>query len=184
MKRILFRGSLCLAAAILIGAGVMWFLGAQVPPKHTVLLSEQVPAQATEVWAVLSDFERWPQWNLRVRAVERMEDRDGMPVWAVNDEGEIFPSQVLKSLAPTEDSNGSLITRVADAELPFSGTWHWTLEAMPSAQSTRVILQEEGEVPSPFFRFWAYYVFGYETAPRAYLQALAEHFARSAATQD
>jgi hypothetical protein len=65
-----------------------------------------------------------------------------------------------------------LVTRIADEDLPFGGTWTYELE--PLGASTRVILTENGEVYNPIFRFVSRFLLGHDATMIVYLDALEE----------
>jgi hypothetical protein len=66
-----------------------------------------------------------------------------------------------------------LVTRIADADLPFGGTW--TFELAPEEGGTRVTITERGEIRNPIFRAVARYVFGYGATMEAFLDELRAH---------
>lgn len=72
-----------------------------------------------------------------------------------------------------------LVTRIADSDLPFGGSWTFELE--PEGAATRLTITENGEVYNPFFRFMARFVFGHEGTARAYLEDLRRRLQRDGA---
>jgi hypothetical protein len=68
-----------------------------------------------------------------------------------------------------------LIVRIADAKLPFGGTW--TYEITPVAAGSRLRIREDGEVYNPVFRFLSRFVFGYSGTIDAYLKSLERKLA-------
>lgn len=63
-----------------------------------------------------------------------------------------------------------LVTRVADPDLPYGGTW--TFELAPEAPGTRLTITERGQVHNPIFRVLARFVFGYAATMESYLDEL------------
>ncbi|HSR42141.1 MAG TPA: SRPBCC family protein, partial [Longimicrobiales bacterium] len=64
-----------------------------------------------------------------------------------------------------------LVTRIADEDLPFGGTWTYELEPTGDGR-TRVTITEDGEVYNPVFRFMARFVFGHTATMDTYLDGL------------
>lgn len=67
-----------------------------------------------------------------------------------------------------------LVTRVADPQLPFGGTW--TYELRPAPGGTEIEITERGFVKPPLFRALARYVFGHHRTLEQYLRALGRRF--------
>jgi hypothetical protein len=64
------------------------------------------------------------------------------------------------------------VTRVADPDQPFGGTW--TFDIGPDSGGARLTITERGEVYNPVFRFIARFVFGYTATIEGYLRSLRE----------
>ena len=62
------------------------------------------------------------------------------------------------------------MTRIADPQLPFGGTW--TQEIAPDAGGCVVTITENGEIYNPIFRFVSRFILGYTSSIDAYLKAL------------
>ena len=62
------------------------------------------------------------------------------------------------------------VTRVADPELPYGGTWTFELE--PEGSGTRLTITERGQIHNPIFRVIARFVFGYAATIEGYLDEL------------
>jgi hypothetical protein len=67
------------------------------------------------------------------------------------------------------------VSRIADPNLPFGGTW--TIDLKPEGAGTRVTITEHGEVYNPIFRFMSRFVFGHTATIDAYLTALQRRHA-------
>jgi hypothetical protein len=61
------------------------------------------------------------------------------------------------------------VSRIADPNLPFGGTW--TFEITPAPGGARLRITEDGEIYNPLFRFMARFIFGYEGTINGYLSA-------------
>jgi hypothetical protein len=65
-------------------------------------------------------------------------------------------------------------SRIADKDLPFSGTWTW--EIIPTNDGCTCRITEEGEVSNPIFRFVSQLVIGHTKTIDDYLSALGRKF--------
>jgi len=152
-------------------AGVVTAIGASLPREHTASRSLLVHRPATAVWTAISDFRAAPSWRKDVRSVERGPDRNGHPVWIEQGANGTLPMEVVEADAPSK-----LVTRIADPNLPFGGTWTYRVEPGPGG-STRLTITEEGWVSNPIFRFVSRVVLGRYATIDAYLNSLAKKFA-------
>jgi hypothetical protein len=75
------------------------------------------------------------------------------------------PYEIVEAAPPRR-----LVTRVADPDLPYGGTW--TFELAPEGSGTRLTITERGEVDNPIFRVLARFVFGHAATMDAYLDEL------------
>lgn len=65
-------------------------------------------------------------------------------------------------------------SRIADKDLPFSGTWTW--EITPTADGCTCRITEDGEVSNPIFRFVSRFILGQTKTIDDYLSALGKKF--------
>lgn len=145
-------------------------VGAMLPARHEIARTVVVERPLSEVWEVIVDFPSAPEWRPDVQKVERLPDRNGMPVWAeYGSDGQRIPYATVEAEAPRR-----LVREIADPGLPFGGTW--TFELAPAGAGTRVTVTERGEVRNPVFRFVSKFVIGHETFMVRYLEALGARF--------
>ncbi len=64
-----------------------------------------------------------------------------------------------------------LVTRIADKDLPFGGTW--TYEIAPDNRGTTLTITEHSEVYNPVFRFISRFVIGHTEQIDKYFDSLA-----------
>jgi glycerophosphoryl diester phosphodiesterase len=147
-------------AATLIG-------GALSPREHTVSESALIDASREQVFTAISDVGSFVEWRSELEGVELLTGA-GHERWRERADGEQVTYEVVESEAPSR-----LVTRIADDELPWGGTWTYALEA--EGEQTRVTIREDGWVDNLVFRFFARFVFGYESTIEAYLADLAEY---------
>ena len=67
-----------------------------------------------------------------------------------------------------------LVTRIADEELPFGGSW--TFELRPDGAGTLLTITERGFVKNVIFRALARYVFTHHRTLEQYLRTLGRRF--------
>jgi uncharacterized protein YndB with AHSA1/START domain len=150
-----------IAAAVAVAALVGW----RLPRSHRASREQVMAANPELIWAAITDVEAFPSWRTDVKTVRRLPDRDGRRAW-VEDGG----SGKITFVVERADAPRLLVTRIADPDLPFGGTW--TYEITPAAQGSRLTITEDGEIYNPFFRFMARFIFGYEATIASYLAAL------------
>lgn len=158
------RGALIAAAVLATVVVVVFGVGAALPAGHTAAASSALSAPPAEVWRLITEVERFPEWRPDISAVRRLPDVDGRPVW--REESGTGPL----TLAVEEwDPPRRLVARIADEGLPFGGRWIYEIE--PEGEGARLTITEEGEVYNPLFRFMARFVFGHDGTIRSYLEA-------------
>lgn len=151
----------------------LYLVGTQLPQEHTATLQRVMSAPAPDVWRAMTDIEAFPEWRPEVDRVERLEDRNGLPVWR-----ETGATGTIQLHAVFMEPPERMIVRVEDPEGAFGG--RWTYELAQTAGGTLVRITEDGEIYSPMFRVFARFVFGYESTMRSYLDALEARMAGGA----
>lgn len=116
-----------------------------------------------------SPYRQFDAWWPEVSSVERLPDRHGQEVWTLRQPTGELPMQVIESTAAER-----LVTRIADDNLPFGGTWTYELQEQDGG--TLVTVTEDGEIYNPFFRVMSKLIFGYHRTQESYLSALAQKF--------
>jgi len=61
-----------------------------------------------------------------------------------------------------------LVTRIADKNLPYGGTW--TYQIVPEDDGCSLMITENGEVYNPFFRFVSRFIMGHTATLDSYLK--------------
>lgn len=169
------NGVLRMAAWMLGGVGgllaVAFGVALFLPVDHTASVSRAVAGTPEEVWAVITGVEQFTTWRTDIDRVERLEPREGWPVW--REEGASGPLTFeVTGIEPAR----RLVTRIADEGLPFGGTWMYELE--PTGTGTLVTITENGEIYSPVYRFVSRFILGYEGTMTTYLDALEARMER------
>lgn len=164
MKIALFVGGGIIAIVVLIIV-----IGVLLPRDHVAARTLRVNAPIDTVWRTMTDVAAFPSWRADVRRVELLPAVDGRASWREHSkDGPI--AMVVDSSAPPS----KLVTRIADENLPFGGTWTYVLT--PGATGTRVTITEHGSVYNPVFRFVSRFLLGHTGTIDAYLRALGHKF--------
>jgi hypothetical protein len=167
MRKVLLYG---LGGAALLVATVA-LSGYMLPVEHTAAGSVELAAAPDDVFAVLTDFESYPDWRTDVTRVDVTGERGaGQVIREFGGNGEI-PYRIEAFAPPTE-----FMTRIADPDLPFGGTW--TYELRRSGAGTMLTITEDGEVYNPIFRFMSAYVFGHTATIEQFLHDIEARMAR------
>lgn len=141
-------------------------VGMLLPVSHTAVTSRAVQGTPEEVWAAVTGVEAFPEWRPGLETIEALPPRDGRPVWRESGPTGTMTIETVEAEVPTR-----LVTRIADEDLPFGGTWTYELEPTGDGR-TRVTITEDGEVYNPVFRFMARFVFGHTATMDTYLDGL------------
>jgi uncharacterized protein YndB with AHSA1/START domain len=164
MRRILIRAALVLVALVAAIIGI----GYALPERHVASRDALVHAPPGPVFSAITNVAEYPQWR---EDVSRVEVVSRTPLrWKEHAGGDVITFEVA-ALQPDE----RMVSRIADPDLPFGGTW--TFELQPEGTSTRVTITERGEVYNPVFRFMSRFVFGHTAGIEAFLGALQRRFA-------
>jgi uncharacterized protein YndB with AHSA1/START domain len=161
-------GGLVGLIAIVVGIGLL------LPETHRASESARYRVSPDRLWEIITDFRAYSTWRSGVRAVERLPDMDGHPVWKETDShGEGIPYETVESVPGKR-----LVRRIADPNLQFGGTWEFGLEATPDG--TILTITEDGEVYNPVFRFVARFIIGHTKTIHGYLNDLQTKIAGAA----
>jgi uncharacterized protein YndB with AHSA1/START domain len=158
---------LVLLAALLV---VIVCVGALLPKSHVVTRTARYQAKPEIVWATITDYKSFPQWRTDLRGVEAMQPKNGLPAWRERGTNGDIPYEVVELRAPTR-----MVTKIADPNLPFGGTWEYDLQPAPGGGSALTIT-ERGEVYNPVFRFVSKFVMGQTVTVDRYLRSLGRKF--------
>jgi len=158
-------GLVVLAALVLIvvfvaGAGLM------LPRDHVATRRATVPTAPDAVFAAIVDVGSYAAWRTSLSAVEVLPPVDGRARWVEVSGRDRIAMEQVERLPPRR-----LVTRIADPDLPFGGTW--TFELAPADGGTSVTITERGEIRNPIFRVAARFVFGYGATMETFLDELS-----------
>jgi hypothetical protein len=150
--------------ALVLLVVLAWAVGSTRPVSHRARTQARLGHSPEEVWAIIADFERWPEWNGTVKLVERLPDRNGQTILNVVSDWGAAETTITNATAPR------LLVTDMDAG-DFRGRWIHELDPAPGG-GTILTITEEGEVGSPLFRAMMIFHDNHETMLR-YHEALA-----------
>jgi uncharacterized protein YndB with AHSA1/START domain len=159
-----------IALGVLIALFAIVTIGGLMTPKsHVATSTARYARSPDEVFKAISDFQALPTWRKDLTKIERLRDQNGHSVW--REDGEFGPItyEVIENKPPTR-----LVTKLADPDLPFSGTWTYEVAPVPGGATLKIT--ENGEVKNPIFRFLAHYVFGTTSTMKTVQTSLAKSF--------
>ncbi|MDH3222654.1 MAG: SRPBCC family protein [Gemmatimonadota bacterium] len=161
MKRVLVGG---LGLVLLIVAVVVG-IGMSLPVDHVASVRAQYAASPPEVYEIISDHARYPDWRPSVDRIETLPPRNGRTAWQELGSGGPLPMERVESDPPRR-----MVTRILSEALPFGGSW--TYELAPAGAGTQLTITETGEVYSPVFRFVSRFIMGHHGTATTYLEDL------------
>jgi uncharacterized protein YndB with AHSA1/START domain len=149
-----------------------YLIGMTRPESHTARTEARFSHSPEEVWALVSDYERWPQWNPDVERVDVLEANGGHPVLEV-----VGSWGGARTEITVWDPPRRMVTDMDAGD--FGG--RWTYELAPTADGGTVLtLTETGSVGSPFLRAMMIFHDNYATM-MSYHAALAGTLAEAVA---
>jgi uncharacterized protein YndB with AHSA1/START domain len=162
---------------LMIGGGVIVtvvavviIVGAMLPRDHVAAMTGRVAATPDAVWSALTEPAAFPTWRSDVKTVDLLAPAPAGPTWRENSSQGAITFVVDAAEPPRR-----LVTRIADENLPFGGSWEYVVEPDgPSA--SRVTIVERGSVYNPIFRFVSRFVIGHTATMDTYLRALGKRF--------
>jgi hypothetical protein len=138
-------------------------IGSLLPRRHVVSRSVAVGQPPEAVWNLITSP---PTWRHAIKAYRELPQSNGHRIWQETDDlGQTLTFEAMESVPPRR-----LVTRIADAKLPFGGTW--TYEVTPGGSGCSLTITENGEVYNPLFRFVSQFILGHATRIDAYLRDL------------
>lgn len=161
MLRIIIR----IVVALALAAALVTTIGYALPRDHVASMTRLVDLPPDRVFGLITDVARYPEWR---KDVDRVEVISTAPLrWREHADGDVIAFERVHSVP-----HASVVSRIADPDLPFGGTW--TYELRPDGDGTRVTITERGEVYNPVFRFLSRFVFGHTATMERVLDALAQ----------
>jgi uncharacterized protein YndB with AHSA1/START domain len=151
-------------------------LGSLLPSGHVAKVRARFRAAPAAVYAVITDFAKFPEWRSDVKRVEILPARDGREAYREIGRHGRITYEVVEAAPPARFS-----ARIADEDLAFGGSWTFSLEE--DGGGTRVTVVEDGVIHNPIFRCLSKYVFGQTGTMVAYLRALGRRLGEETAPE-
>jgi hypothetical protein len=169
MKWIILIG----AAVVLLAAAVA-LIGALLPRAHRATRQARYRQKPEAIYFALAGP---VDWRSDVKASGNLPDRDGRKQWWEQDtHGQKIAYELVEDKMPSRR-----VTRIAEKNLPFGGTW--TFDIAPAPDGSIVRITEDGEIHNVIFRFMARFFFGYTSGIEGYLRDLGHRFGELAAIE-
>lgn len=160
---------LTLVGALLIIVSIVYGVGSVLPVAHVAAVRGELPATRERVWQTITDWPQYSRWRSDVVEVHVLSARGDSITWV-----EVDAWGDSLTLATVEvDAPRRLVTRIAQEDAPFGGTW--TFELDDDGPGTYLRIVEEGEVYDPIFRFVAAVFIGHTATLDTYLSDLRQH---------
>jgi hypothetical protein len=181
--------------ALVVLVAVVALIGMMLPQNHVATRMVRVRQTPEQVFAIISDVEKVPTWRADVTRVEILPSDNGHMMFREHG------SDAVTYRVETSEPPRRRVVRIADANLPYGGTW--TYEVTPAAPAvtaspvtpaapansaradadaaplTQITITERGEVYNPIFRFMSRFVFSHHATIDAYLTALGKKLGES-----
>ena len=155
---------LLLLGVVVVVAAVITLIGVMLPRDHVASTTTLLNAPPDSVWEALVNVGDYPRWRPDVRSVDVL-STEGALRWRENTRQGAITFERAEEQRPRR-----LVSRIADENLAFGGTW--TYELAPEARGTRLTITERGYVTNPMFRFMARFMFGHHKTQEDFLRAL------------
>jgi hypothetical protein len=162
------RAGLIVLATLAVLVAVVAGVGMTLPRDHVETRTARLPAAPDAVFAAVADVGSYAAWRTSLSAVEALAPVDGRARWVEVSGGDRIAMEQVERQPPRR-----LVTRIADPDLPFGGTW--TFELAPDEGGTRLTITERGEIRNPIFRAVSRFVFGYGATMETFLDELRAH---------
>jgi len=167
----MIKWTLIVLAGVVFTACVVAGIGWMLPRGHRASKTVVLRSEPAVVFAVITDFAAAPSWRPELKRVEMLPTDHGRTVFKeVSSDGAVT-FRVEQMTSPSR-----LVTRIADASLPFGGTW--TFDVAPENGGTALTITEDGEVYNPLFRFMSRFVFSPAATIERYQENLRRRLAR------
>jgi hypothetical protein len=155
---------LVVASIVLLLLAVV-VISALLPKRHVVARSASYRVSPEQLFSLIAGPQNWRPDVLKCEAVPGDRGREFMR--ETTRDGETITYELLDRTPPK-----SLKRRIATENLPYSGTWTYSLQS--DREITTVRITEDGEVYNPAFRFISRFVLGHTRTMDAYLRALGK----------
>jgi Polyketide cyclase / dehydrase and lipid transport len=167
---------LIIAVFVFAIVAVPLIVGAVLPRNHIVSRQIILHRSPDEIYQSVRNFNAAPSWRSNLERVEMIATADSHVRFREHGKQGAVTYDLVEE-QPVE----RMVTRIADLNLGYSGTWTYTFTKEPVG--TRVQITEAGEVSNILFRFMSRFVFGQSGTIEKYLIALGKKFGENVSPQ-
>lgn len=167
--------ALVVVAGIVLLSACIVTIGMLLPKSHVVSRSASFHATPQRLFSLIAGPQSWRPDVVRCETVPDPSGKELVSETTRN--GETVTYEILDRVPPA-----SLTRRIATKNLPYSGSWTFSLQA--SDATTVVRITERGAVYNPVFRFVSRFVIGQTKGINAYLEALGQAVGQTITIQD
>ena len=140
-------------------------IGSLLPKQHVMSRSAAYRVPPERLFSLIAGPQDWRPDVLRCEALPAVDGREWSRETTRN--GETITYELLDRVPPR-----SVKRRIATGNLPYSGTWTYSLEANDGITIVRIT--EDGQVYNPVFRLVSRFILGHTRTMDAYLRALGK----------
>jgi uncharacterized protein YndB with AHSA1/START domain len=161
-----------IVVAVIVGLiAVIAIIGWSLPVRHHAEAARTYRTTPAGMYALITDVTSYPSWRSDVKRVETLPAEDGRVRWIETPKN----GPPITFLVERSTPGQLLVTKIANTDLPFGGSW--TYEITPSSNGqTTLRLTEDGEVYNPIFRFVSRFVMGHDATMKQYLASVGTRF--------
>jgi hypothetical protein len=170
--RLLVKAFGILVLVVLCAVVVIFIMGARLPVEHLASVSSTIAAPQAQVWQLIEDVNKQPTWRTGLVRIEHVSTINGRQCWT---EVQNHMSMPLCEVAVQPPA--MRVVTIASASLPFGGTWTYELQAI-DANSTHLVITENGVTNPAFFRFIGHYIYHEDTMIKQYESDVQKAVAR------
>ena len=165
---------IALAGVVLLAISVV-VIGSLLPKQHVVSRSASYRAPPERLFSLIAGPQDWRPDILRCEILPVVDGREWSRETTRN--SETITYELLDRVSPR-----SVKRRIATENLPYSGTWTYSLEANDGMTIVRIT--EDGQVYNPVFRFVSRFILGHTRTMDAYLRALGKATGQEVEVED
>ena len=166
MKWLLWMGG-----GLMVAIGLVALVGSMLPLRHSASRRARLRVAPDALYAVIAGP---PDWRTGVKSFGVLADHEGRKQWWEEDSHrQKITYELLEGRPPSR-----FVTRIADRNLPFGGTWTFDIAPAPDGGS-ELRIRADGEIYNVIFRFMARFFFGYTSSIEGYLRDLGAKFGQT-----
>ncbi|HMI56535.1 MAG TPA: SRPBCC family protein [Gemmatimonadaceae bacterium] len=163
------RYAVIVVGLIVAVTAIVVIVGSTLPVKHTVTREATYRATQSQLFQLVRNVSDYPSWQQDVTKVEILPDVNGKPRVRETNGGQAITYEI-EEIVPGQ----RIVSRIADSNLPFGGSWTYELD--PKGDATTLRITENGEVYNVIYRFVSAYLMGHSATIDKYLEAVSTRY--------